>query len=263
MDKSIQNQKELIEAVRYIASETTKMVQKIVGKAFPIKSLTLFAHSQSEFESLTKILEKTGKPYDYNNGPRVELYEPIKVGENHITHLRIRLPDTERPQVGCNDFETDYETFKSEYLSKNAGNMNLIKRLEYEMIELHDKGFDVLAYVVSSKSRKTLKFRHHLAEEILQGRKNVTWRLFDDKDLKVWDKVELLYWETKERFADAEIIEVREKRLEEIEEKDFDGHEKFGSNEEMLETYRKYYGDKVNWDTALKIIKFKLLRPEE
>jgi hypothetical protein len=35
--------------------------------------------------------------------------------------------------------------------------------------------------------------------------------LFDDKDLKVGDKIELLYWETKEKFADAEIIEVREK----------------------------------------------------
>ncbi|MDD4995533.1 MAG: ASCH domain-containing protein [Patescibacteria group bacterium] len=110
---------------------------------------------------------------------------------------------------------------------------------------------------------KTLKFRHHLAEEIIAGRKTVTWRLFDDKDLKVGDKVELLYWETKEKFADAEIIEVCEKRLKEIEEKDFEGHERFASKEKMLETYRKYYGNKVNWDTVVKIIKFKLLRKRE
>jgi len=110
---------------------------------------------------------------------------------------------------------------------------------------------------------KTLKFRHHLADEILAGRKTITWRLFDDKDLKLGDKIELLYWETKEKFADAEIIEVREKKLGEIEEKDFEGHEKFENREEMLETYRKYYGDKVDWNTAVKIIKFKLLRPQE
>lgn len=150
MNKSIQNQKELIEAVKYVASETPKMAQKIVGKTFPIKSLTVFAHSQPEFELLTGILAKIGKPYNYNNGPRVELYEPIKVGENSITHLRIRKPDPERPQVGCNDFETDYESFKSEYLLKYADNLSLIKRLEYEMTELHDKEFDVLAYVVSN-----------------------------------------------------------------------------------------------------------------
>lgn len=117
--------------------------------------------------------------------------------------------------------------------------------------------------VTVDKPMKTLKFRHHLADEILAGRKTITWRLFDDKDLKLGDKVELLYWETKEKFADAEIIEVREKKLGEIEEKDFEGHEKFENREEMLETYRKYYGDKVDWNTAVKIIKFKLLRPQE
>lgn len=150
MDKSIQNQKELVEAVKYVVSETSKMAQKIVGKTFPIKSLTVFAHSQSEFELLNEILAKIGKPYNYNNGPRVELYEPIEVGENCITHLRIRKPDSERPQVGCDDFETNYEAFKSECLSKYAGNLSLIKRPEYEMIELHDREFNVLAYVVSN-----------------------------------------------------------------------------------------------------------------
>ena len=149
MNKSIKNQKELVEVIKYVASETSKMAEKIVGRTFPIKSLTVFAHSQSEFELLNEILAKIGKPYNYNNGPRVELYEPIEVGENFITHLRIRKPDPERPQVGCNDFETDYGDFKSEYLSKHANNLNLIKRPEYEMIELHDKEFDILAYVVS------------------------------------------------------------------------------------------------------------------
>ncbi|MFA5178231.1 MAG: ASCH domain-containing protein [Candidatus Paceibacterota bacterium] len=117
--------------------------------------------------------------------------------------------------------------------------------------------------VTADKSMKTLKFRHHLAEEIIAGRKTVTWRLFDDKDLKVGDKVELLYWETKEKFADAEIINIREKKLGEIEEKDFEGHEKFESKDKMLETYRKYYGDKVDWNAVVKIIEFKLLRIQE
>lgn len=113
------------------------------------------------------------------------------------------------------------------------------------------------------KYMKTLKFRHHLAEKILQGKKTVTWRLFDDKNLKVDDRVELLYCETKEKFANAKIINIREKKLGEIEEKDFEGHEKFGSREEMLETYRKYYGNRVDLDTIVKIIEFNLLRTQE
>jgi hypothetical protein len=107
---------------------------------------------------------------------------------------------------------------------------------------------------------KTLKFRHHLAQEILAGTKTVTWRLFDDKNLQLGDKLELIDCESKEIFANAEIINIREKKLGEIEEKDFKGHEKFESEEEMLETYQEYYGDKVSEDTVVKIIKFKLLQ---
>jgi hypothetical protein len=106
---------------------------------------------------------------------------------------------------------------------------------------------------------KTLKFRKNLAEEILAGRKTSTWRLFDDKSLKQGDKIELLYWETKEKFAEAVILKVQEKMMEAIKEEDFIGHEKFGSKNEMLETYRMYYGDKVGWQTLVKIIEFKLL----
>jgi len=107
---------------------------------------------------------------------------------------------------------------------------------------------------------KTLKFRHFLAEEILAGRKTVTWRLFDDKDLKVGDKIDLIEWENKNKFAEAEIIGIKEKELKKIEEKDFDGHEKFTSKEDMYETYIKYYGDKVNPDAIVKIVRFKLIK---
>jgi len=150
MKNTIQNKEELIKAVKYVATETSRLSEKIIGKTFPIKSLTIFTHSQSEYESLTQMLEGMGEPYDFNNGPRVELYEPIAVESNHITHLRTRKPDSERPQIGCNDFETDYDTFKREYLSKHPDNLLLTKRPEYEMIELRDSGFDVLAYVVSN-----------------------------------------------------------------------------------------------------------------
>lgn len=150
MSKVIQNKTELIEAVKYVAQETTRLCEKIIGKSFPIKSLTIFTHEEMEYKLLFAILGTLGNPYNYNNGPRVELFEPIIIDNNKITHLRLRKPDIERPQVGCNDFETDYELFKKEYLIKHPENLNLIIRPEYEMIELHDDKFDVLAYIVSN-----------------------------------------------------------------------------------------------------------------
>lgn len=149
MNTSITNKEELIKTVTYIATETSKLSSKIVGETFPITSLTVFSHSSAEFELLKDRINEMGKLFNYNNGPRVELYEPIQVGNNVITHLRVRQPDTQRPQAGCNDFDTDYLNFKKKYLLKYGDNLNLIIRPEYEMIELHDKNFDVLAYIVS------------------------------------------------------------------------------------------------------------------
>ncbi len=150
MSKLIESKTELIETIKYVARETTRLCENIIGKSFPIKSLTIFTHDEMEYKLLFAILGTLGNPYNYNNGPRVELFEPIIVDDNKITHLRLRKPDSERPQVGCNDFATDYESFKKEYLLKYPENLNLIIRPEYEMIELHDKSFGVLAYVVSN-----------------------------------------------------------------------------------------------------------------
>ncbi|TSC73959.1 MAG: hypothetical protein G01um101444_426, partial [Parcubacteria group bacterium Gr01-1014_44] len=99
---------------------------------------------------------------------------------------------------------------------------------------------------------KTLKFRHNLVKEILDGNKTATWRLFDDKDLQVGDQLEFIDWDTGEKFAEAEIIKMREKELDNIEEKDFDGHKKFGSKEVMLRHYKELYGEKVDMDTIIK-----------
>lgn len=106
---------------------------------------------------------------------------------------------------------------------------------------------------------KTLKFRPHLVKEILEGRRTTTWRLFDDKDLQVGDRLELFNSETLESFAKAEITEIKEKKLGEIEDSDYEGHERYASQEEMAEHYKNYYGDKVNLDSVVKIIKFKIL----
>jgi len=145
----IETKEKLIEAARYIVSQTSALAQKAVGISFPITSLTIFSHSQDEFENLIKIQNELGDFYNENNGPRVALREPIIAAENRITYLRIRKPDPERPQVGCNDFDTDYESFKNQYLAAHPNNLRLIKRPDYEMIEFFDPDFDVLAYVVS------------------------------------------------------------------------------------------------------------------
>ena len=106
---------------------------------------------------------------------------------------------------------------------------------------------------------KTLKFRKVLSDLILPGEKDTTWRLFDDKNLSTGDSVSFLVYETKEEFAKARLTSVRETTLGELTEEDWEGHEKFSSDEEMYKTYSDYYNRQVDKDTPVKVIKFKLL----
>lgn len=106
--------------------------------------------------------------------------------------------------------------------------------------------------------RKTLKFRDYLIKPILSGEKDVTWRLFDEKNISVRDEVDLINWNTKEKFGEAIIINVREKKMGDLIESDFEGHEKFANREEMYNKSRVYYGNKIGADTMVKIFRFKL-----
>lgn len=107
---------------------------------------------------------------------------------------------------------------------------------------------------------KILKFEPKLVSLILSGEKTVTWRLFDDKDLQIGDKPELVNSETNEIFAKAEIIGIREKKMEEIDDSDYNGHEKFKDEKKMLRVYQSYYGEKVNLEQIVKIIKFRIIQ---
>ncbi|HVU59373.1 MAG TPA: reverse transcriptase-like protein [Candidatus Saccharimonadales bacterium] len=110
---------------------------------------------------------------------------------------------------------------------------------------------------------KSLKLDHQLAEAVIAGTKTSTWRLFDDKDLSVGDQVALIdkvdpttpsSWVT---IGTAIIDEVLEKPLGKITAADMAGHEAFVSREAMLGTYRHYYGERVTWDTPVKILHFR------
>lgn len=146
----IRSRDELLTTIQYVAENTTKLCQKVIGRILPISSLTVFSHYPDEFENLDTIVRLMGPLITYNNGPYVNLAEPILLPTGKLTKLRVRHPDPERPQVGCNDFGVDdYHAFKSEYLEQHPNNLRLVIRPEYEMIEFFDKDFDVLAYVVS------------------------------------------------------------------------------------------------------------------
>lgn len=112
---------------------------------------------------------------------------------------------------------------------------------------------------------KTLKLDHDIAQLVLTGEKNATWRMYDDKDISVNDEIELI---DKSNPADpaswrsigtARVNVVVEKRLGDVNKNDVDGGEELASKDDLLKKYQQYYGPQVTKDTPIKMIHFSLL----
>jgi ribonuclease HI len=112
--------------------------------------------------------------------------------------------------------------------------------------------------------KKTLKLDHQLAEDVRQGVKASTWRIYDDKNISVNDELEFIdkvdaddpsTWVS---FAGGRVDRVLEKRLGDIDDTDFEGHSSYESREAMLAAYQEYYGPEVTYETPVKIIHFTL-----
>jgi hypothetical protein len=105
---------------------------------------------------------------------------------------------------------------------------------------------------------KTLKFAPNLISSIINGEKTSTWRLFDDKNLRQGDTLLFINTENGEQFGTGSITSVVTKTLGALDDSDFVGHERYSSLEEMYSNFRKYYGDRVNENTEVKIVRFTL-----
>lgn len=110
------------------------------------------------------------------------------------------------------------------------------------------------------KTHKTLKFSYPLPKLVLSWEKDTSRRIGDEKDISVWDIIDLLDRENNfEIFWVAKVLWVKFTTFWDLTQEDKEWHEKFVSNEEMYKTYSSYYWLQVIDNTELKVIKFKLL----
>ncbi len=105
---------------------------------------------------------------------------------------------------------------------------------------------------------KIIGMNEALVPKSLSGEKTSTIRLFDDKDLRVGDRVIFQNTQTREPFAVAEIVGIVEKPLKEISDADLEGHERYGSVDAMVAKFRSWYGDRVVPETVAKIVRFRV-----
>lgn len=109
---------------------------------------------------------------------------------------------------------------------------------------------------------KTLKLDHALAKQVLSGEKTSTWRINDDKNLSVNDRVELidkvdpLRPDTWRIIGVATIHRIVEKRLGDVRDEDFEGRGPVESQDVLIDAFRGYYGESVTTETPVKMVHF-------
>jgi ribonuclease HI len=109
---------------------------------------------------------------------------------------------------------------------------------------------------------KQLKFEHHFAESIIKGDKIATFRVNDDKDLRIGDKVQLVDKvdsnHPKTWLIPGELIinDIASVPLEELSKDQMSQAESFDSLDEMIQTFRRFYGEHVSLSTPILVLKF-------
>ena len=147
----IGSKEDIIKITQVIVEKVESLAKRTIGHELPISYLTIFSHTQHEYNRFVEWTSELGTKSEANNGVRFSLKNPIKTIGGEITQIRIRKPDPYRSQIGCADLQVDnYTLFKSEELPKHTDNLRLIERHGYEMLEFFDLySNNVLAYVVS------------------------------------------------------------------------------------------------------------------
>lgn len=147
--------------------DVTKIIDYIIGECVALKNkyvqerdlkadyICIFSHSQEEYNELLKYAQLIGRVADETpTGSVFAFNAPPETIAGRPKMLKIRKPDEKRPQRGDVDFNTDYGAFKKRYL--DGKRFTLIKRENFEMIELKDDTYNVLVYFSSIPLSKQL-----------------------------------------------------------------------------------------------------------
>ena len=170
----IQNQDELLEAIKYIHFACYKLCKQSFGEYLSnAGNMGIFCHYDDEHTRLVEIRKQIARPSDDPNQKYFELHEPIvipaqdDVPETTYTHLYIRKPDIYRAQVGDIDFyleQSEYDKLKRSLIDgAEIKGARVFPRNDLDMIELYDPDVDALGYV--STNVMSEKVRIKLSEE--------------------------------------------------------------------------------------------------
>lgn len=155
----ITDKTQLVTALTYIHSACHRLCLKTLGIYLPVAgNIGIFSHYDNEYVLLTRLQQEMTDPSLAVYGKYFRLHAPIQIPSNGVvpaatyTHLYIRKPDPEKPQVGDLDFFMEQERHAELKQSLIKGKILkgiriLPNRPDLDLIELNDSDTDALGYI--------------------------------------------------------------------------------------------------------------------
>lgn len=159
----IKDKTQLLAALTHIHSACHKLCMQSLGMYLPVAgNIGIFSHYDDEYKLLTAIQQDIANSSDRVYGKYFRLYEPISIPAGHgipeasYTHLYIRRPDPDKPQVGDIDFFMEplryAELKQSLFRGKSIqGARQLPNRPDLDLVELYHSDIDALGYIGAKK----------------------------------------------------------------------------------------------------------------
>ena len=153
------NKNEFKNLVVEIAKEACVLKDKHTGeKLATINYACVFAQSDDEFSALAETTKQLGNVIKETATGPIFRIRPLCTVSGKLNLLKIRRPDTTRPERGDADFTVgNYLDFKKKYARKIF--FKLLKYDNFEMIELKDPEFNVRAYFSDPTLDEQLKIK--------------------------------------------------------------------------------------------------------
>jgi len=139
------------QVLEYIIPKTIELNNKYISsEIMEINYSAIFCQNQEEWENFNNQMILLATIIDNTpTGPLYKFNEPVKTIIGDLQLLKIRKYNKDHSQRGDADFTTkNYESFKNKYL-EDTNHFNVIKRPNFEMVELKDPDFNVMSYFSS------------------------------------------------------------------------------------------------------------------
>lgn len=154
----IQNKTQLIHAIEHIHIACHELCSQLFGAYLPVAgNIGIFCHFDDEYALLTEIQREITDLSKSVYGKYFQLYQPFVIAAKDdipqatYTHLYIRKPDPQKPQVGDLDFFLEPEKYASlkQSLRGSSGRkgMRILDRPDLDLVELYNADIDTLGYI--------------------------------------------------------------------------------------------------------------------